>query len=88
MYEATGWIRVMSDLERYSDTASLAEMDALDEIVNKENKILWQSLQKWLTANGDVDFKWQFYPQINNISGVLQLVYSRNTITAFLSKSF
>jgi hypothetical protein len=72
-----GWCHIRSSREAYR-TASLADVDKIDDLVDRADELLWADFRKWIEANTETWLVWQFHEHLNNHHGLLTYCVSRN----------
>lgn len=75
---AMGWVVVRSSRQVYAEVEDIHRLDVLDSEVDKADRRLFAALQAYLRPFEPPALAWQFLPQLNNHTGILQLASSRN----------
>ncbi len=81
MLFAAGWCVLRSSRAAYA-TATRAEIDAIDAVVDEADAELWAAFREWMRANETPWLLWSLFEHHNNHNGLLQVYVSRNHRTS------
>lgn len=85
MLFAIGWVVVRSSREPYLSVLDDpgterfgAEIDRVDDQVDRADEALFRDLEDYLRQHTPPDLEWHFRRDMNNVRGILQFASSRN----------